>query len=251
MPEKFINTCLLASFFVFAALSPDSLKNEQLRSSRVKRAYNTKWQSLKKQLEALNIAATGFDVYIRAFKQEKTLETWVKNTGSNKFVLFKRYAICASSGKLGPKRQQGDLQVPEGFYKIPSLHPYSNYHLALKVGYPNHSDLLKTTATDPGGDIMIHGKCVTIGCIPLQDEPVEEVYLLALEAMNRNRTVSCDIYPCQLTETAYRALQNEYDNQTTGFWLPLKKAYEYFELNHSLPQITVNKKGDYEVNVIK
>ncbi len=35
-----------------------------------------------------------------------------------------------------------------------------------------------------GGDIFIHGKSTTIGCIPIGDEAIEEVFLLTKKAMN-------------------------------------------------------------------
>ena len=37
-----------------------------------------------------------------------------------------------------------------------------------------------------GGDIFIHGKAVTIGCIPIGDEAIEEVFLLTKKAMNND-----------------------------------------------------------------
>ena len=36
-----------------------------------------------------------------------------------------------------------------------------------------------------GGDIFIHGKAVTIGCIPIGDSGIEEVFLLAKNAINQ------------------------------------------------------------------
>ena len=55
-------------------------------------------------------------VFIRVFKYDKELEVWTSD--STEYTLFKRYKICLLSGILGPKRREGDLQVPEGFYYI-------------------------------------------------------------------------------------------------------------------------------------
>ena len=53
------------------------------------------------------------------------------------------YPICAGSGDLGPKRERGDGQVPEGLYEIDRFNPTSRYHLSLRVNYPNLSDRLR------------------------------------------------------------------------------------------------------------
>ncbi len=38
---------------------------------------------------------------------------------------------------------------------------------------------------DMGGDIFIHGKSASIGCIPIGDEAIEEVFLLTKKAIDR------------------------------------------------------------------
>ena len=196
MFKKIINSCLLASMICFFSFhsEKDGFKTGQLKSSRFKAAYQKKWPALQQLLNAKHIDINNFDIYLRAFKYESQLELYVKNKDDKAFQLLKTIPVCAKSGVLGPKRRQGDGQVPEGFYEISSFNPYSSYHLSLKVGYPNKSDLIKATG-NPGGDIMIHGCCVTIGCIPLENEPIEEVYVLCVEAKNRNRMIRADIYP--------------------------------------------------------
>jgi murein L,D-transpeptidase YafK len=224
------------------------LKTEQLKNTRVKLAYQHTWEKQKLRLTTLKIDPSNFELYIRVFKNEQILQAWVKGRRNSVYQLFKTFPICASSGVLGPKRQQGDLQVPEGFYDIVYLQPTSSYHLALKVGYPNKSDRLKTKAKDPGGDIMIHGNCVTIGCIPLRDEPIEELYVLALESMNLHRKVQCDIFPFQFTNQKLTSVEKEYPKETIDLWKSLKKGYDIFELNHSLPKVTIDNHGNYILN---
>ena len=70
-------------------------------------------------------------IYIRSFKYDSQLEVWVKNEMSDPFKLFKTYKVCALAGTLGPKRMEGDYQVPEGFYYINEFNPKSNYYLSL------------------------------------------------------------------------------------------------------------------------
>src|SRR5271169_1952053 len=52
---------------------------------------------------------------IRAYKKEAELEIW-KMKSDGRYALLKTYPICRWSGQLGPKKTEGDMQVPEGFY---------------------------------------------------------------------------------------------------------------------------------------
>ena len=251
MKAKFFNTALLVSllfgFTRFSTAQAD-LKTRNMKSQKVKAAYKKHWEGLRKNIASKGVSDQNFDFYIRVFKQEKKLEAWVKSSSTNnRYVLLRTYDVCASSGVLGPKRRQGDGQVPEGFYKIELLNPYCNYHLGMLVSYPNKSDIIKKTAPDAGNEIMIHGKCCTIGCIPMQDEPAEELYILCLEAMNRNRTVRCDIFPCRMSEQNMETIAKTNIPENKLFWKSIKPGYDFFELNHSLPKISITKKGEYLV----
>jgi len=113
-------------------------------------------------------------------KRERLLEVWVSDPPK----LLKTYPILAASGTLGPKLREGDLQVPEGLYRIESLNPNSLYHLALRVDYPNEFDRAmgkRDGRDDLGCDIMIHGKDCSIGCLAMGDEAAEELFVLAAE----------------------------------------------------------------------
>ncbi|PBQ32084.1 hypothetical protein CNR22_09985 [Sphingobacteriaceae bacterium] len=245
--KKIIKTCLLASIGFLLAFQ-GSFKASQVKHSRVNTAYTKHWSDLKGLLASKNINKDQFGVYIRVFKEEGILEVWAKNKNQDTFTFLKSFAICASSGTIGPKRKQGDGQVPEGFYEISAFQPQSSYHLALKVGYPNKSDRLKTTSKDPGGDIMIHGNCVTIGCIPLKDEPIEELYVLAVEAKNQGSTIYADIYPFKFNTKNTGRIQNISDMELKNFWLGLKKACDYFDFAKKRASITTDTKGNYIVN---
>ena len=113
-------------------------------------------------------------------KHERQLEVWGEL--NKKWVMLNSYMFTGFSGHLGPKIEEGDRQIPEGIYKITYLNPKSKYHLSLRVNYPNAFDrkiAKQEKRTGLGGDIMIHGKNVTIGCVPIGDESIEELYLLA------------------------------------------------------------------------
>ncbi len=127
----------------------------------------------------------GFEaVRLIAVKDARTLELWARKAGAP-WTKLKTYPFTAYSGGLGPKLREGDGQIPEGVYEIEYLNPNSSYHLSMKVNYPNAFDRAKAKAdgrTQLGGDIFIHGKAVTIGCIPIGDEAVEELFYFVATA---------------------------------------------------------------------
>lgn len=104
---------------------------------------------------------------------------------SGRAVHIKDYPVLAKSGTLGPKLREGDGQIPEGIYKVNFLNPNSLYHLSLRLNYPNKFDqqmARRDGRTRLGGDIMIHGKNVSIGCIAIGDPGIEEIFCLATRA---------------------------------------------------------------------
>ncbi|MGN6163006.1 MAG: L,D-transpeptidase family protein, partial [Flavisolibacter sp.] len=147
-------------------------------------AWKRKEDTLQKQFAAKGLIWPAKYVYIRSFKYDGELEVWVKNQRKEPFKIFKTYKVCALAGTLGPKRMQGDYQVPEGFYYINEFNPNSTYYLSLGLNYPNASDKILSDSLHPGGDIYIHGSCVTVGCIPVTDKQIDEIYMLAASAKN-------------------------------------------------------------------
>ncbi|MCU0432847.1 MAG: hypothetical protein MUC87_05285 [Bacteroidia bacterium] len=233
----------------YPAHSGSTFRAGQLKNARVKKAYQLKWNSIRKKLAGLDVDSSSFKIFIRAFKQEEELELWVKSSGAQKYVLYEKYKICASSGTPGPKRCQGDGQVPEGFYHISVFNPASAYHLSLGVNYPNASDKAFACKPDPGGAIMIHGNCVTIGCIPLTDEIIREVYVMAVEAKDGGQQkIPVHIFPARMSSTNMAALKRTYtDAAVHKFWNNLLPGYEAFESKHVVPSVSVNAKGLYVV----
>ncbi|HEY1021328.1 MAG TPA: L,D-transpeptidase family protein, partial [Flavisolibacter sp.] len=161
---------LLLSVFGFAQGTQVSFIDYQRNFSRPSMAMQKKLDTLQKQFAAKGFQWPAANMYIRSFKYDGQLEIWISNSRKEPYKLFKTYRVCALAGSLGPKRMQGDYQVPEGFYYINEFNPNSTYFLSLGLNYPNPSDKILSDPARPGGDIYIHGSCVTVGCIPVTDQ---------------------------------------------------------------------------------
>ena len=140
----------------------------------------------KPQLKSVAEAASG-KLRILVFKNERRLEVHAPGWETPRV-----YPMTGFSGTLGPKLKEGDGQIPEGVYGIEYLNPNSSYYLSMKVSYPNAADRQRAKAdgrTKLGGDIMIHGKNVTIGCVPIGDDAIEDVFYLVNAVGIRNVSV--------------------------------------------------------------
>lgn len=139
------------------------------------------------QLKRHRIAWPPSRFKLLAFKEEKRLEVWAANR-KGAWAHLVTYPILAASGRTGPKRREGDLQVPEGFYDLPILNPNSRFHLSIRVDYPNAEDVAHAAVPrgKMGGDIYIHGSDVSIGCIALGDDAISELFTLAALADRRS-----------------------------------------------------------------
>ena len=181
-------------------------------------------------------------MYVRVFKRERQVEVWARDA-KKPMVLVTTFAICAASGDEGPKRVEGDLQVPEGFYELVQFNATSAYHLSMKVNYPNASDRVRSDAKHPGSLIYMHGSCASIGCIAIENEPIEVVYLLALDV--KQRQLPIHIFPFRLSDENVKAAA---DAPHIGLWKELEPGYAQFEKTREVPRVRVEKKtGAYQV----
>lgn len=237
-----IISILLFSMSVFA----QEFKKDQRRYSRVRDAYKNKETVVLEKFKTAGFSSLSQDILIRAFKHERILEVWAKNSKTDSYILVTEYKFFGFSGELGPKRQQGDLQIPEGYYFIDRFNPVSSFHLSLGLNYPNKSDIILKNG-NAGGDIFIHGNTCTIGCIPISDKYIEELYVIAVEARNAGQTkVPVYIYPYKLNE--HKMSEFSDFKQHFNFWNNLKPGYDYFEKHRKLPKFSINHKGNYKFN---
>ena len=225
-----------------------SFESSQLKYSRVRTAKMDKEYKLQQKFAARKLPYPPSEIYFRAFKKEGVLEVWVKGW-DGRFKKFDDYTSCASSGDLGPKRRQGDEQVPEGFYHISRFNPQSNYYLSLGINYPNQADRINNPNGNRGGSIYIHGSCKTIGCIPLTNEGIKEVYLLAVKAKNNGQgKIPIHIFPFKFNNIIYAQKEKSkrsYNYTLLRFWENLKQGYDHFENYKTLPRVSVNSDGSY------
>jgi murein L,D-transpeptidase YafK len=182
-------------------------------------------------------------IFVRIFKEESELEVWKLKDG--RFQHFHTYPICAWSGELGPKVQQGDRQAPEGFYTVSrgQMNPHSLYHLAFNIGFPNAFDHANGHS---GSALMVHGNCKSAGCYAMTDAYIEEIYILARDAFNAGQT-KFHVQALPFRMTAWN-MQRHRDNRWYPFWARLKEGYDAFESTGKPPVVKVCGK-QYLVNV--
>lgn len=221
---------------------------------RPSEALQRKEDTLQKQFEAKKLKWPARYIYIRSFKYDSQLEVWVKNEIKEPFQLFKSYRVCALAGTLGPKRMEGDYQVPEGFYYINEFNPKSNYYLSLGLNYPNVSDKILSDSLRPGSAIFIHGSCVTVGCIPIRDEQIDELYILAAHAKDQGQDfIPVHIFPIKFNvEKSVKYLENLTKDDPTlkKFADRMEDAFDYFDKYKQLPVVMIGEKGDYLINEV-
>jgi hypothetical protein len=149
----------------------------------------------RERLSPIGVAYPPPEVALVALKDERRVEVYVPGPAASadasrpawRFVAS--YPILAASGAVGPKLREGDLQVPEGMYRVEALNPNSRFHASLRLDYPNEFDRSMASRdgrgesrTPLGGDIMLHGGDRSVGCIAIGDPAIEELFTLVADA---------------------------------------------------------------------
>ncbi len=177
--------------------------------------------------------ALGQPAFVRIFKESRELELWMQGD-SGEWRLFRTYPIACFSGTLGPKKREGDLQAPEGFYNVTQkqLNPASSYHLAFNIGYPNAYDLAQQRT---GSLIMVHGDVCSVGCFAMTDAVIEEIYLVVEAAVRGGGSVAVHCFPFRMTGERMGSAEPS----VREFWEELVVVYEVFERERRVPGVTV------------
>ena len=224
-------TFLLAALALILAACSSRTPETQRDSRLIRRPPNP---TLQDRLEARGFRF-GAPAFIRIFKKEEVLEVWLQKD-NGEYALFLDYPICIYSGELGPKTREGDKQSPEGFYTVgrEAMNPNSQYHLSFNLGYPNAYDRAHGYS---GSMLMVHGKCVSIGCYAMGDRQIEEIYTLVGSALQRGQPyVRVHAFPFRMTDANLAAYS---EHRWYDFWRMLKPGYDYFERYHQPPEIDV------------
>ena len=172
---------------------------------------------------------------IRTYKKEAELEIW-KMKSNGEYALLKTYPMCRWSGQLGPKKREGDMQVPEGFYTIApgQMNPNSHYYLAFNVGYPNAYDRAYGRT---GGNVMVHGVCSSAGCFSMTDEQVADIYAIARDSFaGGQREIQLQSYPFHMTAENMAKFRLD---PNIDFWKNLKDGSDHFEVTKNEPSVLV------------
>ncbi|WP_173043000.1 murein L,D-transpeptidase family protein [Bosea sp. ANAM02] len=172
-------------------------------------------------------------ILIRIFKQESELEVW-KRDRSGRYALLKTYPMCRWSGKLGPKKREGDRQAPEGFYAVTAnlMNPRSQYYLSFDLGYPN---ALERSLGYTGSALMVHGACTSAGCFAMTDDGVTEIFGLAREAFaGGQRSFQVQALPFRMTA---ENMARHRTDPNFAFWQNLKEGYDHFEATRQPPSL--------------
>ena len=211
---------------------------EKSGAARVRGARKRRTAEVRKIFRAAGLRHPPRQLFFRVFKKEMTLEVWASNQRTGPLTHVTSYRICQSSGDPGPKKEEGDGQVPEGFYGIRHLNNRSSFHLSMLISYPNRRDRrLKYT----GSAIMIHGSCVSVGCLAMSDERIEELWLM-VSAVYRRRRIPVHIFPsCDMA----KMIASTRDRELKSFWGNLKEGLDSFELRRIVPRVSSDRKGRY------
>ncbi len=239
-----------------ATNAPPEFQPEDLPDSpdRVADARARFEQKLRADFHTAGLAYPPRAIFLRAFKREGQLELWAQPSeggDATRFQFVRNFPILRASGRLGPKRREGDGQVPEGFYIIERFNPRSLFHLSLGLDYPNASDLVLTTdPQQPGSDIFIHGGAESIGCLALGDAAAAQLYLVALDASERSggRAIPVHIFPCRMEAANWREVLEPLGAtrpELLGFWRGLQPAFDFFENEKLPPKVSVKSDGSY------
>ena len=234
--------------FTVKPIHSQSFKYNQLKYQHVREAYSENYDFIDSIFQQKGIEINNMNIFLRAIKSERKLELYAKNNCDSIYSLIKSYAFCFFSGELGPKREEGDMQIPEGFYHIDRFNPSSYFFLSVGISYPNISDRKLTNSRNAGGDIFIHGDCVSIGCIPLTDKWIKELYVICVEAKSNGQSkIPIHLFPFRMKNYSENRMRYSAELSRLEFWDSLADGYNYFELKKQLPKIKINAYGFYQL----
>lgn len=208
----------------------------------------TKEIAMQQHLRIRDLTLEDLNLILVAYKDLSFLDVYGKRIEDPYYRKILGYPIADFSGELGPKRAQGDLQVPEGYYHIDLFNPKSKYFMSMRINYPNASDLIKKKAEDPGDLIYIHGGTHSEGCLAMSNEVIEELYVLCSHARdNGQEKIPVYIFPFRMTDEVMEKHRKKYSAfpEHITFWENMKPGYDRFMEQPQELSFSVAENGDY------
>ena len=160
-------------------MSPNVSMSQAINYAIIRYGLHKEPQLIRYFSEA-GVAYPPKDIALLAFKKEQHIQLWARNDQNNWHYIH-TYPLTAFSGTLGPKLKEHDRQIPEGIYRLVTFNPYSSMHLSMMINYPNEFDRQqagKDGRHKLGGDIFLHGKDRSVGCLAVGDSAIDELFLL-------------------------------------------------------------------------
>ena len=262
--------CYYADYDELAAV--DSLKNifEEQKLTVENDPFNQKTLELLSQiylndppsgslpliLKEKNIGYDDADNIIVIFKDELLLQLFARQAHTvQEYGLISEYKIRNDRVRyLGPKSRKGDGLTPEGIYDLvfyPALR-WSDFYLAFRVTYPNDADKIRKEywgiQGKIGGDINIHGYCVSIGCVPLGNPAICELFFFLRQNMVKNNRIKVMIFPFQFDleiNQSYLEAYYQRNKKVAEFWESLNPIYTYFIENKKIPNYQIDQERGY------
>ncbi|RYD76792.1 MAG: hypothetical protein EOP84_16425 [Verrucomicrobiaceae bacterium] len=243
--------CVIAIVGAWSLRARVSGKEGDHPEDRVQQARLLREEKLRKLCSDNKLSYPPRRLFLRAMKWEQILEVWAGDDENKPLQLLVTYPLTAFSGKLGPKRREGDYQIPEGVYRIDRFNPRSSFHLSLGLNYPNESDRQLSDPKKPGSDIFIHGRAASVGCLAIGDEAIEELYVLARDVPgSANGKITVHIFPARMNDPEWKPAETreaKANPEILTFWESLLSIYNRFEETRKVPEVEVEKGGVYRL----
>ena len=225
-------------------------KDRQLRYHHVKTAYAEHLSTMLANLQTHQVSVSDLNVLLRVFKEERTVELWIKAKKDAVFHFVKSFPILALSGLPGPKKNKNDQQVPEGFYRINKLLPQSSCCLGATIHFPNVADgiILRNAGlrVPAKENVYLYGEENTKGNIRLSNNHMKELYIYLVEAKNNDAAgIPIHIFPFKMTpgNREAKALLHKNDSLLIRFWDHIEPGYFIFENSHTIARYSYSRMG--------
>lgn len=178
--NRFISILLLLQSTMSFSMAPKINWDKAVTDAITRYGLKTE-PHLKQVFAKANVAYPPQEIALLAFKKEQNVQLWAKNKHQS-WRYVHSYPLTAFSGRLGPKLRERDGQIPEGIYRLTTFNPFSTMHLSMMINYPNNFDRLQASKDgrrELGGNIFLHGKSMSVGCLAVGDKNIDELFMLA------------------------------------------------------------------------